>query len=203
MLDGRLRPVKDRVLAPLTDGPLARVHPRWITLAALAIALAAAGAAWMQLTVLAVACWWTSRLADGLDGAVARRQGSASDRGGLGDIVADTIGYAVIPIGIAAGVDTRQAWIVVAALLATFYVNAVSWTYLSALLEKRALGTEASGAVTSAIMPRGLVEGVETIIFFTVALAWPDGAVVVLAVMAGAVMATTAERLWWARTVLR
>jgi hypothetical protein len=117
--------------------------------------------------------------------------------------VADTVGYAVIPLGIAAAIDTRAAWITVAVLLATFYVNAVSWTYMAALLEKRARGATALDGSTSTIMPRGLVEGAETIVFFTLALAWPDGAVAVLAVMAAAVFATVVERLWWARTVLR
>ena len=166
------------------------------------LAVGAAVAAWQQLAAIAVTAWLLSRLADGLDGAVARHQGVSSDRGGLVDMVADTIGYAAIPLGIAAGLDTRAAWITVAFLLATFYVNAVSWTYLGALLEKRAHGATATGASTSTIMPRGLVEGTETIVFFTIALAWPGGATAVLAVMATAVGLTIVERLWWARAVL-
>jgi phosphatidylglycerophosphate synthase len=203
MLDERLRPAKDRVIAPLTSGPLASVPPVVLSLTALAAAVGAAVAAWRELAVVAVGLWLLSRLADGLDGAVARHQGTASDGGGLLDIVADTVGYAVIPIGIAAAIDTKAAWITVAVLLATFYVNAVSWTYLAALLEKRSRGAVATGASTSTVMPRGLVEGTETIVFFTVALAWPGGAVGVLAVMAAAVIVTIMERLWWARSVLR
>lgn len=202
MLDERLRPAKDRVLAPLTTGLVAPVPPLALSSAALAAAIGTAVAAWRGLAVVAVVLWLVSRLVDGLDGAVARHQGTASDRGGLVDIVADTIGYALIPIGIAAALDTRAAWITVAVLLATFYVNAVSWTYLAALLEKRARGATATGAPTSTVMPRGFVEGTETIVFFTVALAWPGGAVGVLAVMAAAVIVTIVERLWWARTVL-
>ena len=199
MLDGALRPAKDHLLGPLVRGSLGRIPPLVLTLAALAAAIGAGVAAWQSAPAVAVGFWLLSRLGDGLDGAVARRQGTASDRGGLLDIVADTIGYAAIPLGIAAGIDTRTSWIVVAVLLATFYVNAVSWTYLAALLEKRALGAAATGASTSTVMPRGLVEGTETIVFFTVALAWPDAAPVVLAIMAGAVGLTVAERLWWAR----
>ena len=200
MLDARLRATKDRLLDPVTRGPVGGVPPLALSAASLVLAVIAAAAAWQQIIVLAVAAWLLSRLADGLDGEVARRRGSASDRSGLVDIVSDTVGYAVIPIGIAAGVDTRAGWIIVAALLATFYVNAVSWTYIAALLEKRARGASATGASTSTVMPRGLVEGTETIVFFTLALAWPNGASAVLAVMAVGV--TTVERLWWARTVL-
>ena len=202
MLDGPLRPAKDGLHGPLTRGPLGAVPPVALSAIALVAALGAATAAWLQTRAAAVALWLLSRVSDGLDGAVARHQGTASDRGGLLDIAYDTIGYAVIPLGIAAGIDTRAAWITVAVLLATFYVNAVSWTYLSALLEKRAVGAAATGASTSTIMPRGLVEGAETIVFFSVALAWPGGAVAVLAAMAAAVAITIAERLWRARVVL-
>ena len=202
MLDQALRPTKDQMLAPVVRGPLGRVVPAAYSGASLLLAIGAAIAAWQAAPALAVGLWLLSRVADGLDGAVARGNGTASDRGGLVDILGDTLGYAVIPLGIAAGIDTRSAWITVAILLASFYVNAVSWTYLAALLEKRSAGAAATGASTSTVMPRGLVEGTETIAFYTVALAWPDGAVAVLAVMAAAVAVTVIERTWWARTVL-
>jgi phosphatidylglycerophosphate synthase len=202
MLDGPLRPAKDRLLGPLTRGPLRAVPPIVMSVLALVAALGAAAAAWQQLAVAAVALWLISRIADGLDGALARHQDVASDAGGLIDIVFDTVGYAAIPLGIAAGIDTRAAWIIVAVLLATFYINAVSWTYLAALLEKRNAGAATIGASTSTVMPRGLVEGTETIVFFAVALAWQDAAVAVLAIMAAAVAITIAERMWWARGVL-
>jgi hypothetical protein len=47
------------------------------------------------------------------------------------------------------------------------------------------------------------VEGTETIVFFTVALAWPDVASTVWWVMAIAVLVTAIERLRWASRVLR
>jgi phosphatidylglycerophosphate synthase len=202
MLDAPLRPAKDRLLGPVIRGPLGRIPPLAFSTLALMAALGAASAAWTRFAGLAVALWLLSRLSDGLDGAVARHQGTASDRGGLVDIVFDTIGYAVVPLGIAAGINSQAAWIVVAMLLATFYVNGVSWTYLAALLEKRSVGANHGGASTSTIMPRGLVEGSETIVFYTVALAWPGGALAVLGAMAAAVAVTVIERMWWARRVL-
>lgn len=202
MLDSTLRPAKDRLLAPVARGPIARVSPAGLTATSLLVAVAAGVAAWQTAWLAALALWLLSRVLDGLDGAVARYRGSASDLGGLIDIVGDTIGYAVIPLGVAAGIDTRAGWIAVAVLLATFYVNAVSWTYVAALLEKRSAGAAATGAPTSTVMPRGLVEGTETVVFFVVALVWPEVAAVVFAVMATAVGITVAERLWWARKVL-
>jgi phosphatidylserine synthase len=201
MLDAALRPAKDRALDPLVRGPIGRISPLALSIASLGAALAAATAAWQQLPALAVALWLISRVADGLDGAVARSRGTADDLGGLTDVVADTVGYAAIPIGVAAGLATTSGWVVVAVLLATFYVNAVSWTYTAAILEKRA-HRSTRDTVTSVVMPRGLVEGAETIVFFLIALAWPAGATAVLAVMAAAVAVTVVERLRWARGVV-
>jgi phosphatidylglycerophosphate synthase len=200
MLDRALRPRKDRLLAPLLRTPLGRVHPHALTGSALVLTLGAAVAAWQGLTALAVAGWLAGRLADGMDGLVARHRGRATDGGGLLDIVLDTVGYAAVPIGVAAGDGTTAAWVATSVLLAAFYVNTVSWTYLAALEVKREAGSTGS---TSAPMPAGLVEGTETIVFFTVALAVPSIAIGVWWVMAAATALTAAERTIRATRSLR
>ena len=192
MIDAALRPIKDRILAPVAHSRLGAVHPAVFTASSLFLTLLAAVAAAVGQPILALALWLVGRLADGLDGAIARAGGRVSDYGGLLDIVGDTIGYAAIPLGIAIGVDDRVTWIVVAFLLATFYINAVSWTYVSALLEKRAR----TGALAPSVaMPRGLIEGTETILFFAVALAVPAAATWVLGIMAVLVAVTAFERV--------
>ncbi len=227
MLDSTLRPVKDRLLVGATRTPLARLHPTVISSVGLVASLGAAVAAWRLLPLLAVGLWLFGRVADGIDGAVARSTGRSSDVGGLLDFVFDSVGYAAIPLGLAFGLDERGAWIVTAVLLASFYLNAVSLGYVAALLEKRALvvppapgtaegelcGEESLAAAhvppqerrgpTSAVLPRGLVEGTETIVFFTVALAFPDAAPTIWWVMAAAVCVTVLERVRWAIRVLR
>ena len=50
---------------------------------------------------------------------------------------------------------------------------------------------------TSTILPRGLIEGTETIVFFTLALAAPSIAWIVWTAMAVAVVCTVAERTRW------
>ncbi|HSL58398.1 MAG TPA: CDP-alcohol phosphatidyltransferase family protein [Acidimicrobiales bacterium] len=194
MIDARLRPVKDRVLDPVAARVPGALTPLALSGIALGLGLAAAGAAGAGWSVVAVAAWLTGRVVDGLDGAVARQRGQASDVGGYLDIVLDTVVYAAVPLGVAAHLDERGAWIVVAVLLGAFYVNAVSWAYLSAVLEKRAVGAASTGESTTVTMPRGLVEGAETIVIFTVALAVPSVAPVVFAVMAGAVLVGAAAR---------
>lgn len=198
MLDATLRPVKDRVLSPLVRTPLGNVHPTVLSTIGLALTLGAAVAASQRVAAAAVVLWLLGRVADGLDGLAAREKGRSSDVGGLVDFVFDTIGYASIPIGLAVGIDTRTGWIVTAVLLASFYLNAVSLGHVAALLEKRGRGARMRGESTSATMPRGLVEGTETIVFFSLALALIDTAPVIWSVMATLVVITALERVRWA-----
>ena len=195
MLDTTLRPVKERLVAPLVAGPVGGVSPTVITSVGLAVTLGAAVAAWQGAVVLSVAGWLAGRLLDGLDGPVARRQGAARDVGGLIDFTFDTLGYTAIPLALALNADDSTQWAVTAALLASFYLNAVTLGFTSALIEKR---NQAAGSPTAVVLPRGLVEGCETIAFFTVALAAPTIATAVWAVMAIGVAATAIERVVWA-----
>lgn len=198
MLDQRLRRTKEQVLGPLGAAVAPHVPPLALTLGGLVLTLAAAGLAAGEVWLGALVLWLLGRLLDGLDGVVARRRGSAGDLGGMLDLVADTVGYAAVPLGVAAGLDERGAWVAVAVLLATFYVNAVTWTYLAALLEKRAAGAGATGELTSTTMPAGLVEGTETIVLFALLLAVPALAVATMWVMAAAVLVTAGQRVVWA-----
>lgn len=202
MLDSTMRPVKDRLLAPLIATPVVRLHPSIISATGLAFSLGAATAAWRHIPLLAVTLWLAGRIADGLDGLVASATGKATDTGGLLDFIFDTIGYAAIPIGLAFGIDNRLGWIATSVLLASFYLNAVSLGYIAALLEKHALGAVATGQPTSAVLPRGLIEGTETIVFFTIALAFPDAATTVWWIMAALVTVTALERVRWAHKKL-
>ena len=198
MLDSTLRPVKDRMFSPFSRTVLVRVHPTAISSIGLLLSLGAAVAASQRLVVVAVAAWLAGRIADGLDGLAARSSGRESDLGGLLDFTFDTIGYASIPIGVAFGVDTRTGWVVTAVLLATFYLNAVSLGYVAALIEKRGLDETDRRRTTSAVLPRGLVEGSETIVLFTLALAFIDRSPWIWGLMAALVFVTALERVRWA-----
>ncbi|MEO6629025.1 MAG: CDP-alcohol phosphatidyltransferase family protein, partial [Aquihabitans sp.] len=149
--------------------------------------------------VAAVAAWLIGRLLDGLDGPVARHRRAASDFGGYLDMVADTIGYAAVPIGVALGVDERRAWIAVAVLLGAFFINTISWSYLSAVLEKEGAGAAATGEMTTITMPPALVEGTETIVLFSLFIAFPQWSAGLFAAMAGLVSVNIGQRIAWAR----
>ncbi len=202
MFDHRLRRTKEAVTAPLAVRLGRVVSPLAITVLAFVSTVGAAGAAWAGLPAVAVAAWLVGRLLDGLDGAVARATGRVTDLGGYLDMVLDTVGYALVPLGVALWLDTRAGWIAVALLLAAFYVNTISWAYLAALLEKRSAGAETNGELTSVTMPPALVEGTETIVIFTAFLVIPSYAPQIFTAMAVGVMVGVGQRLVWARRAL-
>lgn len=198
MLDHVLRGYKDRLLRPLAVA-LGRVSPNAITLLALVIGLTAAVLAARQMYVLALALWLVNRILDGLDGMLARTTWQQSDFGGYLDIVADFVVYAALPIGLFLGRATADLGISLALLLGSFYVNAASWMYLSAILEKRRAGAGVRGELTTVTMPAGLVGGTETILFYAAFLIWPGALPWLFLTMAGLVLLGVIQRLGWAR----
>ena len=202
MLDLRLRIVKDRALAAIAESLAGRVSPLTLSVTSMLLCVAAGVLAWQSAPALAVLCWLTGRLLDGLDGPVARSSGQDSDVGGYADLLLDTIGYAAIPLGVAAGAGDAHHWAIAAVLLATFYVNTVSVLLLSAILEKRSIGKAHFGETTTITLPPALVEGSETILIFTLALAMPAWADTVFVVMALGVVVSVLQRAGTARRLL-
>lgn len=185
----------DHKLRPLIDPPLNRlghrlaqagVRANHVTLAGLAFGLAAALAITQGVFWLAFMLILASRLADGLDGAVARAT-RLSDFGGFLDIVADFITYAAIPLAFVWH-DPGANGLAGAFLLASYYVNAASFLGFAALAEKQRMQTDAQGR-KSIYFSSGLLEGAETIVFMLLLcllpaafapLAWGFGALCLL-----------------------
>jgi phosphatidylglycerophosphate synthase len=201
MLDLLLRPVKERLLLPLARALPARVTPMMVTLAGFLLGIGAAVFAAHPALGLALGCWLANRLLDGFDGTLARAQHAQSDIGGYADLLLDFIVYAAIPVGLVLGTPsaerashTRAALV----LLGTFYVNAASWMYLSALLERRGTGARVRGELTSVTMPLGIIGGTETIVFYTLFFLWPAHLVALFLLMAALVGLTVVQRFVWA-----
>jgi len=203
MIDRTLRTSKDRVIGPAARVVAGRIGPVCLTALSLAGGVGGGVAAGFGLRWQAVALWLLGRVFDGLDGAVAREADRQTDLGGYLDMMADTIGYAAVPIGIATAQASIGTWTWCAVLLATFYVNTMSWTYLSAIAEKRGSGAGETGERTTIHMPAGLVEGAETIVLFVVMLSFPDRAIWWFSAMAGLVGITVIQRVVWAVRNLR
>ncbi|MEP6687390.1 MAG: CDP-alcohol phosphatidyltransferase family protein [Gemmatimonadales bacterium] len=193
MFDEWLRAYKDRLLGGLARR-LTAVSPTAVTLLAFAVGLATAGAILSGRRRLALALWLTNRVLDGLDGTIARVQGRSSDLGAYLDIVLDFAVYAAIPLALAATAVEPGADLAVTVLLASFYVNAASWMYLAALLERRG---EHTGS-TRVVMPAGLVAGAETILFYAAAILLPRFLVSIAWTMAALVGVGILQRAVWA-----
>ena len=129
-------------------------------------ALLAVGApGWLALLPLLA-----GRVADGLDGAVARAT-QKTDFGGYWDIVADFSFYAAVPLAMVLR-DPGANGVAGAFVLATFYINGASFLGYAVLAEKAGIETRAQGE-KSLYYATGLLEGSETIAFFTAICLWP------------------------------
>ncbi len=203
MIDAALRQPKEQLMRPLVVR-LEHTHPSSLTLTGFVVGLLAIAAAAAGFTYSALALWLTNRLLDGLDGELARHFGNQTDWGGYLDILADFVIYAGLPIALVyAQTSHTQAseglWLLLSLMLALFYVNAASWMFLAAILEKR-------GAVagrTSVQMPAGLIEGAETLVFFCLFLLFSGWLAWLFGLMSLLLLVTIGQRLWWASQHLR
>lgn len=170
MLDARLR--------PLIDPPLNRAG-QWLarlgitanalTFTGLVLGLGGAAAIAFGQIGWGLALIIANRLADGLDGAVARARGP-SDLGGYFDIVADFAFYVSIPLafGILSPANTLPALV----LVASFVLTGVSFLAFAVIAAKRGAETAAHGR-KSFFYSTGLAEGAETIAVFVAMCLWP------------------------------
>jgi phosphatidylglycerophosphate synthase len=193
MLDGVARrlvdPVLDRFARSLRRSGISADQ---ITLAGLGFGLACAACIVVKLDMLALLMLAFSRIADGLDGAVARIRG-VTDRGGFLDIVADFIFYGSIPLAFALR-DPAVCGLPATVLLAAFYANGSSFLAYSALAAKRGMRTEARG-VKSLYFTTGLMEGTETILFFAAMILFPHWFAPLAYVFAGLCVITCVARI--------
>lgn len=172
MFDARLRPLIDPPL-DAAGGRLARagVSADVVTLAGFACGLCAAASIACGAMLAGALLIVANRLADGLDGAVARA-GSKTDRGGYLDIVLDFFFYGAIPFAFAVQNGGANA-LPAAALLLGFYMNGASFLGFSVMAAKRGITTEVQGS-KSLYYLGGLAEGAETIAVFLAMCLFPQ-----------------------------
>ncbi len=197
----------DRHLRRLIDAPLDRmgqalaargIGADTVTMVGLGLGLAAAALIAAELMGLALVFLLASRLADGLDGAVARAT-RKTDFGGYLDIMSDFLFYGAVPFGFIL-LDPTQNGVAGGFLLLSFYVNGATFLGFAILAEKRKMVSQARGT-KSLYFTGGLLEGGETIGFFAVLCLWP-GVFPALAWIFGALCFLTAgSRVLLARKV--
>jgi phosphatidylglycerophosphate synthase len=202
MLDGIAR----RLIDPVLNGWGRRLaahgfNADMVTLIGLGFGLAAGGiiaAGWS--TWVALLPLLASRVADGLDGAVARAS-QKTDFGGFLDIGCDFLFYGVIPLAFVLR-DTPANGMAGAFLLMTFYANGATFLAYAILAEKRGMQTTDRGE-KSLYFTAGLLEGTETILFFVILCIWPWAFAPLAWVFGTLCLMTALARVMLARQVFR
>lgn len=178
MFDAMLRPVAEPHLQQLA---LALDRP-WITADRLTglnlvLGLLSAGFAAAQWWLPALIAWLLCRLADGLDGPLARlrrRQSGTDDpgRGGFWDISADFVVYGatVVGIGIGATAAFGAPWLPFMLVLFAYYVNGAVFLAFSSIAEKT--GRQIDDGRSLSFLG-GLAEGAETVVVHSLWLIFP------------------------------
>lgn len=192
MFDAKLLPHVDRLLQPIAHALNRRgVRADHITLAGFGIGLLACAAAAFGAFGWALIGLVLNRLADGLDGAVARLN-SPTDRGAFLDIALDFVFYALFPVAFALH-DPGTNALAAAVLVGTFMGTGSSFLAFSIIAEKR--GLSARDYPTKGIYYLGgLTEGAETIAVFAAFCLFPAGFPMLAWVYAALCAVTTVTR---------
>jgi phosphatidylglycerophosphate synthase len=191
MFDRSVRKLIDPLLAIPARG-LVRwgVSANTITIAGFVIGMSACGA---------IACGWyrvgltlilLNRLADGLDGMVARQR-EPSDLGGFLDIVLDLVFYGGVPMAFAWQDSARL--LPACFLIYSFMGTSGSFLAFAVISAKRGITTDPE-AKKSFFYSVGLMEGTETVLFYVAFCLFPS---------AFNLLAVTFGTLCWVTTLIR
>ena len=178
MFDIYMRQVKEGIVKPFLM--LVEKHkfsPNYITLASGGLGLIGVAFSALDMRYLAFLFYVLGRILDGLDGVYARSTNQSTDFGGYLDIIVDFTIYGLIPLGVTAAHPEYYAWIALAYLEVTFFVNSAGLFFLSALIEKNVSAKKAYGdkkEMTSLKMPPALIEGTESLILFGAIVLFPE-----------------------------
>lgn len=164
----RLRPV----LIMLAQRLVAQgVSPNQVTILGFVLGLLTLPALYFEYYSIAIILIMLNRLADGLDGAIARLQ-QPTDRGAFLDITLDFLFYSAIPLGFALANPTQNA-LAAAVLIYAFIGTGCSFLAFAIIAAKRGL--------TSTAYPEkgfyylgGLTEATETIAVFILMCLFPS-----------------------------
>jgi phosphatidylglycerophosphate synthase len=170
MLDRAARRLIDPALDQLALGAQRQgLTANQITVAGFVCGVAAIGAIAVQSYALGLLLLMANRLADGVDGALARRAG-ATDIGGYLDIVLDFIIYSGTVFAFALAQPDHA--VVAAFLIFSFMGTGSSFLAFAIFAAKRKLDGE-TATNKSFYYLGGITEGTETILFFVIILLFP------------------------------
>ncbi len=196
MIDHLILPIQHRVLNPLAKRiAKTEVTANEVTIAGFGVGVLAFLAICFEAYILGLVLILVNRLADGLDGIIAREKGT-TELGAYLDIVLDFIFYASIPLAFAIA-EPRANALSAAFLLFTFIGTASAFLSFSIFAAKdQSLSTK---------YPRkgiyylgGLTEGFETIFAFVLMCLFPTYFAIIACIFALACVVTTSTRIHYA-----
>ena len=199
MFDAYLRNAKDRLAEPIARR-MKNISPNLISLIGVVFGIGSAILAAREIYLWGLAFWLVNRALDGLDGLLARLHHKQDDFGGYLDILLDFVAYAAIPLGFGLGAASQNVYLALAVLLSIYYLNAASWMYLAAILEKRA--AHAPETATTIVMPAGLIGGFETVVFYSLFFLLPQYLLHIFIIFSALIFLTVIQRLIWAYKTL-
>ena len=200
MFDTLLRQIKDRLFASVAK--MLNIPPNLVTAFSLILGGLTISCILKKLYLVSLIFWILNRFFDGLDGAIARAHQRQTDLGGYLDILSDFMIYAAIPISLVVNSPTMERYFYLTLMISTFYVNAASWMYLSAISEKQAQESKTSREDTTVIMPSGLIGGMETILMYSLFFVIPERIAALFSIMSILAGLTICQRLIWAMVKL-
>lgn len=192
MIDAMILPLQRSLLHPPAQRLAALgLRADQITIAGFVLGLCALPALAFGAHGAALVFILLNRLADGLDGAVARIVG-ATDRGAFLDTALDFLFYALVPLGFALSDPAANA-LPAAVLIASFVGTGSSFLAFAVIAARRGIVSQGYPAKGIYYLG-GLTEGAETIAFFVAICLVPSAFPILALVFAAACAVTTLTR---------
>lgn len=177
----------------------AGVTANQLTVAAGALGVAAAVLVASGHTWMAMAVWLTGRLADGLDGAVARASATTSPFGAFLDITLDMTAYVAMVLGFAVAYPSvSHAWGWILAGYVLVITSTLALSDAAGRDQRRISGTNRTFQFTP-----GLVEAGETNVMYVLWALLPEHLPWLTWVWAAALFVTAAQRVALASRLLK
>jgi len=199
----------DKHVVPLLKPPLKRLANAlaargWsadgVTGAGFLLGLCCVVALALGQSVIALAFLLLNRLADGVDGELARLK-QPTDAGGFLDVSLDFIFYALFPFGFAVADPANNA-LPAAALIASFVGTGASFLAFSSMANKHGI-THTEFGYKGLYYLDGLAEGTETIICFVLMCVMPEHFALLAWAFAALCLITAVNRVIFGYLTLR
>jgi len=199
----------DRYLVPILKSPLKRaagvfrrqgISADTVTVVGFAIGLASVMALAMGFFLIALVGLALNRLADGIDGELARQSGS-TDAGAFLDIVLDFIFYAMFPVGFAL-YDPSENALAAAVLIASFVGTGASFLAFDSFAQRLKI-EHPDFSYKGLYYLNGLAEGTETIIVFVLMCLMPASFSIIALVFGLVCVVTAINRVVFSYKTLR